>query len=895
MQRDVFDVKALPSLEGFTSDVEATGLRVLIATEEIIGPVRNGGIASTYYHLARGLAAQGHKVTVLYLKGRVVENETPEHWIEHYASFGIEFVYLPDLDDQIACASEQWQWRWLSFYRWLRDNDRFDAVHTSEWRGGAFYCLQAKRMGLAFQDTLFIMKTSSPYIWNRHYQMRPIDNGDLVTAAYAEQKCVEWADIVVGGSAHLLSFMEHIGYTLPKGRTYVQPNIVDFSEVQVEDARPERQIGDIVKTRELVFFGRLEPRKGLEVFVHAVDALVSKGIEIERISFLGKEGEKLPGHVNLKPIAFIEQHAERWPFPVEIVTDKNQPAALSYMCSRDMIAVMPSLIENSTMAVYETLVHKIPFIATRVGGTPELIGNRDHSVTLVAPNVQQLAVSMERALEQGQPVAQPAFDNEHNLEIWYGFHRYLAEVGHQELLPRAKTDPIEGEIAVVSVPRDGSAIEDMIASIEGEGLERVNPVLCITFFPTVADRALIEAARAKGVRIMESVGASTGECFNQVREDVRADIYVFDAAGSVVFDPAFFDCVRTALQMRPDDFITSLFRFSSEHTDIDAVYVPLGGDVATQTMNGAAFGIEMIAGSRAAFNAVGAFEDYRVQSGTVHEFVSRAVASNRELFVIPEPLFTFHGAYETIVGENPNCRYLVRKPILDGVNLTARKLLLMEPGQGGRGKARKVGPMIMANAHRKDDRIAWLTNVDKKGRHDDKVQHAHAMFLGFDKARGRLRVAVRHKGQLRVLVNRDIIRSDDAFDSHGGLSIMEFDVLEYVEAQARTHLRIELEAEQLRAAGVAIQKLDDGVYYLSSHRPIYWDSDFDDMIQRVREVRAEKAGRKARQADTGKANGETSSATMVAANDSNGHSDHEPESAAEPKGIGKRMMNFLGF
>ena len=266
-------------------------MRVLIATEEIIGPVRNGGIASTYYHLARGLAAEGHKVTVLYLKGRTVENETPEHWIEHYASFGIDLVYLPELEAPLACASPKWQWRWLSFYQWLKANDHFDMVHTSEWRGGAFYCLQAKRLGLAFQDTLFVMKTSSPYIWNRHYQMRPIDKPELVVAAYAEQKCVEWSDIVVGGSAHLLSFMDHIGYALPEGRTYVQPNIVDFSEVLVEDQRPDRAYGDTVKTKEIVFFGRLEPRKGLELFVFAIDVLVARGIEIEKITFLGKEGE----------------------------------------------------------------------------------------------------------------------------------------------------------------------------------------------------------------------------------------------------------------------------------------------------------------------------------------------------------------------------------------------------------------------------------------------------------------------------------------------------------------------------------------------------------------------------------------------------------------------------
>lgn len=876
MQRDVFEVKAMPSLEGFTSDVEATGLRVLIATEEIIGPVRNGGIASTYYHLARGLAAQGHKVTVLYLKGRIVENETPEHWIEHYASFGIEFVYLPDLEDNIAAASEHWQWRWLSFYRWLRDNDRFDAVHTSEWRGGAFYCLQAKRMGLAFQNTLFIVKTSSPYIWNRHYQMRPIDNADLVTASFAEQKCVEWADIVVGGSAHLLSFMEHIGYMLPKGRTYVQPNIVDFSEVQVEDLRPERQIGDLVKTRELVFFGRLEPRKGLELFVYAIDSLVSKGIAIEKITFLGKEGEKLPGFANMKPLAFIARHAERWPFPIDVVTDMNQPGALALMCSRDMIAVMPSLIENSTMAVYETLVHKIPFIATSVGGTPELIGKRDHGATLVSPNVKQLADAVERALENGQPVAQPAFDNDRNLEVWYGFHRYLAEVGHGELLAAPKRDEIDKSLAFVTVPRGGGDVEALIKRFASENAPGAQLVLCITFFPTTDERAQIDAARDAGIRIVELVGASVGECFNTVREEIRSGIYVFDATGAARPGNDFVDQVGKALATRPDDFVTSLFDFASEQTDYDSVFVPLGGDVATQTLNGGAYGIEMIAGTREAFDAVGAFEDYRVESGTVHEFVSRAVAAHREFFVIPEPLFVFAGAFETIVGENPNCGYLVRKPLLEGVNLVARKLLLMEPGQGSQKGARSSGPVIMANGHRKNDAIAWLTNVDKKGRLDGPINHAHAMFLGFDPATQILRIAVRHKGELRVLVNREAVRVDAKFDSRGELAIIEFDVMEFAEARPKTHLRIELQHDELRAAGIAIQKLDEGIYYLSSHREIFWGSDFDRMLEMVEAKRNEKRrGKPAKQPEP----------AIQAANDANGDAAEAGNAEAAEAGL----------
>jgi glycosyltransferase involved in cell wall biosynthesis len=848
LQKDLFNVQSFPSLKGFTSDATGNALRVLIATEEIIGPVRNGGIASTYYHLARGLAAEGHKVTVLYLKGRTVENETPEHWIEHYASFGIDLVYLPELEAPLACASPKWQWRWLSFYQWLKANDHFDMVHTSEWRGGAFYCLQAKRLGLAFQDTLFVMKTSSPYIWNRHYQMRPIDKPELVVAAYAEQKCVEWSDIVVGGSAHLLSFMDHIGYALPEGRTYVQPNIVDFSEVLVEDQRPDRAYGDTVKTKEIVFFGRLEPRKGLELFVFAIDVLVARGIEIEKITFLGKEGEKLQGQGNLKPIEFITAHAAQWPFPIEIVSDRNQPEALSLMCSRDMIAVMPSLIENSTMAVYETLVHKIPFIATGVGGTPELIDPVDHEATLVRPEVQHLADRMTSALEHGQPVAHPAFENKQNLETWYGFHRYLAENGHERLAPKRIAEAKAQTIAYVSAPPDQHNLSELVEDRTPDMLAAAEHVIVIAFLPTPAVQETIAKARDKGFTIIEMIGASVGECFNRARETLQTDILIFDAAGAHGLAPEFFQTIGKALAEHPTDFLTSLFQIQSFDMETETLFAPMGADLATQTLSGDAYGVELLIGTRAAFDECGPFDPYRVSAGAIHEYIGRAAIGGRELLVIPEPLFKVADGQESLGTADPICSYLVRKPVLENAGLSARKLLLLDQGSLGGGGKRKSnsGPLIMAKAHRAADSIAWLTNVDRKGHVFDKVRQNDSILLGFDDATGILQVAKRHKGELLVTANKEVIRHERDYDTQGEFVTSQIELLPFLESQEKTHLRIELiVGDKVRAAGLAVQRLEPSVYYLSSHRSIYWGDDFAFMLDQVKKLRAQKSTKKA--------------------------------------------------
>jgi glycosyltransferase involved in cell wall biosynthesis len=828
MQRDDFAVQSFPSLAAFQSDAPGK-LRVLIATEEIVGPVRNGGIASTYYHLARGLAAEGHDVTVCYLKGREVEKETAEHWVQIYAQHGIRFVPLPDLGEPLAGASAKWQARWLSFYRWLKAEERYDVVHSSEWRGGAFYALQAKRLGLAFQDTLFVTKTSSPYIWNRHYQMQPIDNADLLIASFAEQKCVEWADMVVGGSAHLLSFMDHIGYALPKGRTYVQPNIVDFAEVQVEDKRAARAIGDIVQTRELIFFGRLEPRKGLDLFVHAVNLLVAQGVSIERVTFLGKPGEPLMSEGGAQPLDFIREQAARWPFPADIVTDLNQPEALSLMCSRDMIAVMPSLIENSTMAVYEALVHKIPFVATAVGGTAELIDPADHEATLVPPDTEALALRLRLALLDGQPLARPAFDNDANLAQWYGFHRYLAAEGPAALVPPVAVPQEEEAISLVIHAQTREALDEAVA--EALAAEGIDEILIYTAATVSKDQRKAHDRLADDrIEVIEAIGTGAGACFNHALEAAKGAIVIFQAASGVSIDAGFASALRNASAARPDDLMTAAFRFSSNADGtLDALFAPLGGDPATQVLTGAAYGLEIIAARKAVFGGLGGFEAYRAPKGIVHEYAARAAAAGRDLFVLPEPLLRYAGDYETVTASIGTAAYLAQKPLLDAATLPVRKLLLHKP-EAARAPG-NAGRIILGQAHREDGETAWLTNGAKVGRPGGELPNRHHILLGFDPVAARLDFAALHEGELTIRANGgEILRNPD-FGVRGTFTRSAIDLLPLLEDTDRLRLRIEIaRAGKQRFASILAQRVEPGIYMLSARSPIFWDGDFAEAL-----------------------------------------------------------------
>jgi glycosyltransferase involved in cell wall biosynthesis len=715
MQRDPFDILSFPDLKRYRpSGGRRRKCRVCIATEEIMGPNLNGGIGSTYYHLALGLVSQGYDVTVLYLKGQTVEKETPEYWIEYFGKLGVGFVPLEPEPEILDGPAIIWQARYYAFYNWLKSQEPFDVVHTSEWRGGAFYALAAKRLGLAFQDTLFFVKASSPYIWNRHYQMRTFEALDLTVCSFAEQKCIEWADIVIGGSAHLLSFMDHIGYELPRGRTYVQPNILDFSDIHVEDGRPAYAAGERVRSDELVFFGRLEARKGLDIFCDAIERLQDAQTLPRKVTFLGRRGVRLPTHPGLTAIEYIEQRTKNWRCETEIIEGYNQPEALSYLCAAPRIAVMPSIIENSTMAVYEALVHKIPFVASKVGGTPELVSPAHWDEVLTEPHPEPLAAALGRVLREGGTVAEAAFNNEDNLSTWYAFHEYVGEalsegsaastlqaLTYQEAVTSgepAHTPSRAGKAAATRRDEPGApslaiclyhhddvtGLERSLASLS-EQTEPPDEVIVVTDGPLAEE----DESRYEALLGQQPLGAARckflrqphrclGASYNAAAQEASSDVLYFMRAGQHIARSDLVGTLRRVFQTFQGDACSSFFEAIPMNADRRAKPVrvlPLGGDPCAHAFSQAVLGGKAFAVRREAFEALKGFEAAYHVEGVEEELLARLMLAGRELQVIPEVLYEDNPEKSKVSYNDVSGKYLTLKPYIENAPLYLRRLL----------------------------------------------------------------------------------------------------------------------------------------------------------------------------------------------------------------------------
>jgi len=532
--------------------------RICIATEQVMGPVRNGGIGNTYGALAIMLAEAGFDTTVLYLRGTRVETETIEYWIDHYAQRGVRLVPCPDYAAEIGFASNADRWLRIPYnmMRWLIDNP-MDVVHVSEWRGTSYLCLLAKRQGLAFENTLFLVKTSSPWMWNRLYGSHTLERADDLVKIHAERRSVEMADVVIGGSLHLLRWMASQGYALPQGRSFVQPNVATFAKLEPLMHSRALPRGERTPVDEIVFFGRLEARKGLFIFCQAIRRLIRKGAPLpRRITFMGKPGGRMPSHPDHETPDFIREVSQDWPIEVQILTGFQQYDAVEYLLGGARLAVMPSIIENSSMAVYEAAICGIPCVATNVGGNAELIDPQDHAAVLCEPHPASLGDKLEEALRLGGMVPRPSFDNAANLETWRRFHRQLGGPLHAELLAQSAGPAMDAErasAAAVGVyyTGDAAALDRTLESLAAQGQALDEVLVAIDAEHAGASGTAMAALEAHGLpgRTVDAFDLDAGAAFNRLAEVARAAHVLFLWEGATLnsgaLDPLLGCAART--------------------------------------------------------------------------------------------------------------------------------------------------------------------------------------------------------------------------------------------------------------------------------------------------------------------------------------------------------------
>jgi GT2 family glycosyltransferase len=268
----------------------------------------------------------------------------------------------------------------------------------------------------------------------RRYNLNPPRMDDLEREAI-EQKQIELSDLVIGPSQYLLDWYEADGVALPKARRldWILP-------MWVEKESPDRPLATPAVApcaiRELIFFGRQERRKGIEVFVEAIRQLPAD--VTPDVTFLGRFDHIYKEFTG----SYIARRLADYEGKLRFLNDMDQGSAMDFIRSRPQaLCMMPSLIENSPCTVGECFTLGIPFLATDVGGTAELTAPASRRATPLPAQAKELSAAIIGAVRDGLPAAQSSLNPTRIRAAWTKLHEQLCARPSRRTPARSKTGP----------------------------------------------------------------------------------------------------------------------------------------------------------------------------------------------------------------------------------------------------------------------------------------------------------------------------------------------------------------------------------------------------------------------------------------------------------------------
>jgi O-antigen biosynthesis protein len=328
--------------------------------------VKNGGIGTACHHFARLLVEAGQAVTILYTLD--LSPCRLAHWKNTYARMGIKLLSLSEMPPIThPVQGSNWfldrSWR---VFKYLEQKS-YSVVHFQDWHANGFWSIKAKRLGLAFDRTTLTVTTHSGTKWQddgiEQFGPEPIETAKLV---WAEAYAIEHCDALLSPARYMLDWLSQNGVRAP-AVVFVTPN--PYTENTEQEAASRKVDND-----HLVFFGRLQHRKGLHVLGDALRQLKREGGPLPRtVSFLGTHF-RMNGQPSEEYLAQL--HREMAPIEFRVINDLDHLGARDYIERTRGLVVIRSLIENCPYVVIECIANRFPFLAARTGGIPDMVDPR---------------------------------------------------------------------------------------------------------------------------------------------------------------------------------------------------------------------------------------------------------------------------------------------------------------------------------------------------------------------------------------------------------------------------------------------------------------------------------------------------------------------------------------
>jgi D-inositol-3-phosphate glycosyltransferase len=314
------------------------------------GGTKAGGLNVYVMELSRELAARGCTVDIY---SRLTSDATPEvidiepgMRVIHLPAGSVEalppeqlFPYVDEFADAVLdFAADQ--------------GLTYDVIHSHYWLAG----LAGTRLKTAWGVPHVTMFHTLGEVKNR----ASVSESEPPLRIEAEADIVAGADRIIAATEHEKSLLVHL-YNAEPARISVVPLGVDmdrFRPIDKDEAR--RQLG-FEDAKIILFVGRIEPLKGVDILINAA-AMLESDVECSVLIVGGDEASKARV-AELQGLASDLGIGHRVAFVGAVDHDK-----LPLFYNAADVCVVPSHYESFGLVAVEAMACGVPVVASRVGG-----------------------------------------------------------------------------------------------------------------------------------------------------------------------------------------------------------------------------------------------------------------------------------------------------------------------------------------------------------------------------------------------------------------------------------------------------------------------------------------------------------------------------------------------
>lgn len=395
--------------------------KTVLVTPQIPIAYHNGGIGTFIAHFTRLLVSAGETVQIIFTE----PPQKPEsEWKPYFDDLAVEVVSLYERSFRVP----QNMPHFLKIAEMADEAISLDTdvIYFADWRANGIQSARIKRFRPERSAALVTVLHGCSE-WHRQGQNYWPSSYEEMLLDYAERYVAQHSDFVVAPTHYALNWARANSWKLPeqeRTRALGYPFFPrDFSALDSDD--PSTHF------RRIAFFGRMETRKGFDLFIKALLKLAEADIPalraIDEVLFIGGRSQ----HIYGTPETAAQILKDNLSASVLIKDQWNTEDALDYLAAHadDTLVVIPSRAETMGFTVIEaSLVPGLNVIASNVGGIPEIF-DTDVSDHLFEPTVTALADKLNQWLQQGPRQADriAQYDWQAANQRWLDFHEEVKD------------------------------------------------------------------------------------------------------------------------------------------------------------------------------------------------------------------------------------------------------------------------------------------------------------------------------------------------------------------------------------------------------------------------------------------------------------------------------------